>query len=128
MASLGPSPVATALASAQPRGDLAPAALLPAAALPPEALQSLRRAFAREVRLRLPRLLEAARQPGDADPARRADAGMLIEGARLLGDVAAARALDLLAGLLDSVDLERRCEAADTAALLLGRWSSAPQD
>ena len=120
------------------------AAALPAAGLPAEALHSLARAFGREVRARLPRLLEMARRadgdlrdaPGPLGLAR-ADAHTLAEGCALLGDAAGARSLRHLAGLLaDRVDpavgatagsrqdsiASDRDAAADQAALLLGRW------
>jgi hypothetical protein len=96
---------------------------LPTAALPPEAVASLHRAFRREVRVRVPRLLDAARQPGPVGPDRRADVVMLLEGCRLLGDAAASRALEALLTDLEEPPA-RRCELVDTVALLLGRWST----
>ncbi len=112
-------------------GAVIPASL-PAAGLPPEAVLSLRRAFAREVRIRLPRLLAAYRDgllpAGDhAEAALRSDIVMLTEGTRLLGDVASVRALGRLTHLVDDgcpddlagTDL---AEAVGTVALLLGRW------
>jgi hypothetical protein len=107
-------------------------ASLPAAGLPPEAVLSLRRAFAREVRIRLPRLLGAYRDgsfpAGDhAEAALRSDVVMLTEGARLLGDVASVRALGRLTRLVDedrAADLAGTdlAEAVGIVALLLGRW------
>jgi hypothetical protein len=108
---------------------------LPAAGLPAEALHSLARAFGREVRARLPRLLETVRtvDHADGDTAgplglARIDAHTLAEGCALLGDAAGARSLRNLAGLLaDGQDdlpaaAEARGVAAQQAALLLGRW------
>jgi hypothetical protein len=104
---------------------------LPALGLPPEALRSLRSAFAREVAVRLPRLLRAVRvsDRNDGLELLRSDATALAEGCTLLGDAAAARALHRLGELLgrrtDDVEQERerREEAVSTAALLLGRWA-----
>lgn len=104
----------------------------PAASLPPEAVLSLRRAFAREVRMRLPRLLAACRPGASADGSAatselRSDVVMLTEGTRLLGDVASVRALGRLLHLIDepaesgaTADL---ADAVGTVALLLGRWA-----
>ncbi len=121
------------------------AAALPAAGLPAEALHSLARAFGREVRARLPRLLDVVRG-ADADlpvtagalGLARIDAHTLAEGCALLGDAAGARSLRHLAGLLAEATeptepTEPTAEgvtearsgakaAADQAALLLGRW------
>jgi hypothetical protein len=115
-------------------GALIPAPL-PAAGLPPEAVLSLRRAFAREVRIRLPRLLAAyGSDPvgrGDvSDASLRADVVMLAEGTRLLGDVASVRALNRLLHLIDepsagSYAAAELTEAVGTVALLLGRWLGA---
>lgn len=122
---------------------------LPALGLPPEALRSLRSAFSREVSVRLPRLLAVVRDadraapadaeataaevsasaaPGTALALAHSDATMLAEGCSLLGDAAGARALARLAEVLDSdTDGEAartaRLAAAETAALLLGRWA-----
>jgi hypothetical protein len=101
---------------------------LPALGLPPEALQSLRHAFAREVTVRLPRLLDLVRNADGEGPLAlaAADAAMLADGCALLGDAAAARALrrlvDLCAG---NGQPGVRADAASTAALLLGRWATA---
>jgi hypothetical protein len=100
---------------------------LPASGLPPEALHSLRQAFSREVTVRLPRLLDLARNADGEGPLAlaAADAAMLAEGCALLGDASAARALrrlvDLLAG---NGEFHVRVDAANTAALLLGRWAA----
>jgi hypothetical protein len=117
-------------------GAVIPASL-PAAGLPPEAVLSLRRAFAREVRVRLPRLLsafrgDALRVGNDIDSSLRSDVVMLAEGTHLLGDVASVRALNRLLHLIDepsagdpAVEL---ADAVGTVALLLGRWvGSTPQ-
>lgn len=103
-----------------------PARLLPALGLPPEALRSLRNAFTREVTVRLPRLLDLVREAGGEGPLALAvaDATRLAEGAALLGDAAAARALRRLVDLLTGPGEYRLCiDAANTAALLLGRWA-----
>ena len=99
---------------------------LPALGLPPEALHSLRQAFAREVAVRLPRLLELVRNAEGEGPLAlaAADAAMLAEGCGLLGDAAGARALRRLVGLLaEDGEIGLRMDAAATAALLLGRWA-----
>jgi hypothetical protein len=104
---------------------------LPALGLPPEALRSLRSAFTREVAVRLPRLLAVLREADGAGPLGLAhsDATMLAEGCGLLGDAAGARSLSRLAELLDvDADHEQRLRAAETAALLLGRWADRPMD
>lgn len=92
-------------------------------------MRSLCSAFAREIAVRLPRLLTLVRagDAGDAgEPALlRTDATMLAEGCALLGDAAGARALRRLHELLaDDADAVERVDAAETAALLLGRWSA----
>lgn len=106
---------------------------LPTAGLPPEAVLSLRRAFSREVRIRLPRLL-AAYRPGagptvmeTANNSLRSDVVMLTEGTRLLGDVASVRALGRLLRLIDEpgADPATLGDAMGTVALLLGRWTGA---
>src|SRR4051794_19760124 len=104
-------------------------AAFPALGLPPEALCSLRRAFAREVRVRLPRLLTLVREADGPDPLAlaRSEASLLQHGCALLGDAAAARALRHLGELLtDQQEPACRLGAAATAALLLGRWASDP--
>jgi hypothetical protein len=107
--------------------NFAATATLPALGLSPVALQSLRQAFAREVTVRLPRLLQVVQEadgPGALALAR-TDAAQLADGCLLLGDAAAARALRRLEELLtDENDHARRTDAAGTAALLLGRWVS----
>jgi hypothetical protein len=100
---------------------------LPAAGLPAEALGSLRRAFARDVRIRLARLLEVVREPssGEGLELGRSDAHHLAEGCALLGDAAGARALRRLESLLrEGADQTSRLYAADQSALLLGRWTT----
>jgi hypothetical protein len=100
---------------------------LPAAGLPPEALGSLRRAFARDVRIRLPRLLEVVREGSGSETLElgRSDAHHLAEGCALLGDAAGARALRRLESLLrEGADRTSRLYAADQSALLLGRWTA----
>jgi hypothetical protein len=100
---------------------------LPALGLPPEALCSLRHAFTREVNVRLPRLLDLVRNADAVGPLALAgtDAAMLAEGCALLGDAAAARALRRLVELLTSNgECGVRIDAAETAALLLGRWAA----
>lgn len=116
---------------------------VPAAALAPQALDTLRRAFAHEVAARLPRIVEIvgtgdlALVPGAAALVA-ADANALADGCQLLGDAAGARALrQVVAGVRrastsdvvgaqitgnDDSTYEELCAAVDTAALLLGRW------
>jgi hypothetical protein len=100
---------------------------LPALGLPPEALHSLRQAFTHEVAVRLPRLLDLVRDADGEGPLAlaAADAAMLAEGCALLGDASATRALrrlvDLLAG---NGEYDVRLDAANMAALLLGRWTA----
>jgi hypothetical protein len=98
---------------------------LPAAGLPAEAVSSLRRAFARETRVRLPRLLDVdGSAAAETLAMARTDARVLAEGCALLGDAAGARALRHLEGLLtEAGDREARRDAARLSALLLGRWA-----
>src|SRR5689334_1546980 len=111
---------------------LSPAPVLPAALLPTEALQSLQRAFAREVRTRMPRLLAVGRGDGVTAEQRstaRADVRMLADGCALLGDAAAARTLTQLGRALDEaadVGTATARDLTDQAALLLGRWLPGP--
>jgi hypothetical protein len=110
-----------------PSTNFAATATLPALGLSPVALQSLRQAFAREVTVRLPRMLQLVREAEGPGPMAlaRTDAAQLADGCLLLGDAAAARALRRLEELLtDEQDPTRLSDAAGTAALLLGRWVS----
>lgn len=107
------------------------APLLPVAGLPAEAVSSLRRAFARETRARLPRLLDFGHGVAAQESLAlaRTDARMLAEGCALLGDAAGARALRHLEALLsDGGDPEARKDAAQVSALLLGRWTHHVED
>jgi hypothetical protein len=84
----------------------------------------------------MPRLLAVGQVGGAGDgttaeqlATARADVRMLADGCALLGDAAAARALQQLGRVLEEADAAGTAKArelTDQAALLLGRWLPGP--
>lgn len=108
-----------------PEDVAGPGAPRPARVLPPEALASLRDAFAGEVEDRLPRLLALLDGPPGPDALR--DAHALGSSAVVVGEAEASRAARALEAELsqDVPDPARCAELVRALADRLGAWATA---